>query len=170
MTDVLTTKDYMQFLNDLKKDIQTSRIRAHLAVNKELILLYQRIGHGLLQKQKELGWGSKIVDQLSQDLKTFLPDMKGFSKQNLWYMRQFALTYHEDEIVQQLIGELPWGHHIEIFTHVKDSQTRLWYIQKTIENGWSRNILNMNIEAQTHLKLGAEQGGGFGKWRRSSGS
>lgn len=155
MTEILATRDYMQFLGDLKKDIQTSRIRAHLAVNKELILLYWRIGHGLLQKQKELGWGSKIVEQLSQDLKTFFPDMKGFSKQNLWYMRQFALTYYEDEIVQQLIGELPWGHHIEIFTHVKDSQTRLWYIQKTIESGWSRNVLSMNIEAQTHLKLGS---------------
>lgn len=155
MTDVIMTQSYMEFLNSLKKDIQSSRIRAHLAVNKELIFLYWRIGDGLLQRQKELGWGSKVVEQLSQDLKHAFPEMKGFSKQNLWYMRQFAQTYSEDRIVQQLVGELPWGHHIEIFTHVKEEKTRTWYIQKTIENGWSRNVLVMNIEAQSHLKLGA---------------
>lgn len=155
MTDISITGDYVHFLNDIKRDIQSSRIRAHLAVNKELILLYWRIGHSIIQKQKELGWGSKVVEQLSQDLRHAFPGMKGLSKQNLWYMRQFATAYSQDEIVQQLVGELPWGHHIEIFSHVKDIPTCFWYIRKTIENGWSRNVLVMNIEAQAHLKLGA---------------
>lgn len=156
-TDVTHTKDYVTFLNSIKKDIQTSRIRAVLSVNKELISLYWRIGKGVLEKQSELGWGSKVIEQLSLDLKHSFPDIKGFSKQNLWYMRQFASEYGENEILQQAIGEIPWGHNIDIFTKLKDNNIRFWYIKKTIENGWSRNVLVMNIEAGTHLKLGAAQ-------------
>ncbi len=156
-TDVTHTKDYVIFLNSIKKDIQTSRIRAALSVNKELIFLYWRIGKGILEKQSELSWGSRVIEQLSLDLKHSFPEIKGFSKQNLWYMRQFASEYGENEILQQAIGEIPWGHNIDIFTKLKDNNTRFWYIQKTIENGWSRNVLVMNIEAGAHLKLGTAQ-------------
>ncbi len=157
MNDIMNSKDYMTFLNDIKKDIQTSRVRAALAVNQELILLYWRIGNEILKRQQQLGWGSKVIEQLSLDLKHDFPDIKGFSKQNLSYMRQFASEYLSDEIIQQAVGKIPWGHNIEVFTKLKDRDTRFWYIQKTIENGWSRNILVMHIEAQSHLKLGAAQ-------------
>jgi predicted nuclease of restriction endonuclease-like (RecB) superfamily len=157
MTEVTHTKDYVTFLNTIKRDIQSSRLRAVLAVNKELIHLYWRIGEGILEKQKELGWGSKVIEQLSLDLKHSFPEIKGFSKQNLWYMRQFASEYNKSEIIQQTIGEIPWGHNIDIVTKLKDNNTRFWYVKKTIENGWSRNVLSMHIEAETHLKLGAAQ-------------
>ena len=156
-TEVTHTKDYVTFLNSIKKDIQSSRIRASLSVNKELILLYWRIGTEILEKQKELGWGSKVIEQLSLDLKHSFPDIKGFSKQNLWYMRNFSSAYTEIEFLQQLAGEIPWFHHCVILDKVKGQITRIWYIKKTIENGWSRNVLVMNIEAGAHLKLGAAQ-------------
>lgn len=157
MNEIIDSKDYLTFLNDIKKDIQNSRIKAALSINKELILLYWRIGKGILDRQQQQGWGSKVIEQLSLDLKHDFPDVKGFSKQNLSYMRQFAGEYLSDEIIQQAVGEIPWGHNIEIFTKLKDNSIRFWYIQKTIENGWSRNVLVMNIEAQTHLKLGTAQ-------------
>lgn len=156
-TEVTHTKDYVTFLNSIKKDIQNSRIRASLSVNKELIFLYWRIGKEILEKQKELEWGSKVIEQLFLDLKHSFPDIKGFSKQNLWYMRNFASSYTEIEFLQQLAGEIPWFHHCVILDKVKDENTRIWYIKKTIENGWSRNILVMNIEAGAHLKLGTAQ-------------
>jgi predicted nuclease of restriction endonuclease-like (RecB) superfamily len=154
---VINTKDYISFLNDIKQDIRVSRVRAHLAVNKELILLYWRIGNGILERQKLLGWGSKVIEQLSQDLRAAFPEVGGFSKQNLWYMRQFATEYPGDTFIQQPIGEIPWGHNIEIMTKVKDHDTRVWYIKKIIENGWSRNVLSMHIEGDSHLKLGSAQ-------------
>ncbi|CAO5682484.1 MAG: hypothetical protein HEEMFOPI_01698 [Holosporales bacterium] len=107
MTELLNTKDYITFLNDIKKDIQTSRVRAALSVNKELILLYWRIGNSILAKQKEQGWGAKVVEQLSFDLKQAFPEMTGFSKQNLFYMRQFAGAYEDYQILQQLAGQIP---------------------------------------------------------------
>lgn len=157
MSDIINSKDYLTFLSDIKNDIQTSRVKAALAINRELILLYWRIGKGILEKQKTLGWGAKVIEQLSLDLKHTFPEIKGFSKQNLAYMRQFAGEYLSNEIIQQAVGEIPWGHNIEIFTKLKDNQVRLWYIQKTIENGWSRNILVMQIESQAHLRLGTAQ-------------
>jgi predicted nuclease of restriction endonuclease-like (RecB) superfamily len=155
MTTIETeTKEYFSFLNTIKQDIQTSRVRAALSVNRELILLYWRIGNAILEKQKELGWGSKVVEQLSFDLKQAFPEMKGFSKQNLFYMRQFAGAYKDYQILQQLAGQIPWFHNCTILDKIKDHKTRIWYIEKTIENGWSRNILVMQIESSAHLRLG----------------
>lgn len=157
MRDIINTKDYISFLNEIKIDIQTSRIKAHLAVNKELILLYWRIGNSILKRQSELGWGSGVIEELSKDLKMTFPNSTGFSKQNLWYMRQFAGEYDAETILQRPIGEIPWGHNIDIFTKVKDTKVRFWYVNKTIENGWSRNVLLLNIKSESHLKLGSAQ-------------
>lgn len=155
MTGILETKDYTQFLNDLKKDIQSARIRAHFSINKELILLYWRLGNEIIKRKKELGWGSDVIRQLSFDLKHEFPDIKGFGERNLVYMQTFASSFADYELTQQLVAQLPWGHITHILDKIKDGKTRHWYIQKTIENGWSRNVLSMNIEDQTHLKLGA---------------
>ena len=157
MSDIINSKDYISFLNDIKKDIQTSRVRAALSINKELILLYWRIGNEILKRKKEQSWGSEIVKLLSQDLKHGFPDIKGFGERNLVYMQTFAAAYSDYEFTQQLAAQIPWFHNCVILDKARDYQTRIWYIQKTIENGWSRNVLVMNIEAQTHLKLGAAQ-------------
>lgn len=115
MPGIINSSNYISLLDNIKKDIQKSRIKAHLSVNKDLIMLYWKIGHNILTKQKELGWGSKVIDELSRDLKFAFPGNKGFSKQNLWYMRQFASEYYNTLIIQQAVGEIPWGHNILIF-------------------------------------------------------
>ena len=153
----MNSKDYMKFLNDIKNDIQTSRFRAALSVNKELILLYWRIGKGILERQQQLGWGAKVIEQLSLDLKHDFPDIKGFSSTNLKYMRLLADRIPFDEISPQAVDQIPWGHIRTLMDAFENQQTIFWYIKKTIENGWSRNVLVMHIEAQSHLKLGTAQ-------------
>lgn len=156
-SSILDSKDYLAFFNEIKKDIQTSRVKAALAVNRELILLYWRIGNEILTRKKEQGWGSEVVKALSQDLKHAFPEMKGFSERNLVYMQTFASSHPNYESTQQLVAQIPWGHITHLLDKVSDRETRIWYIEKTIENGWSRNVLVMHIEGKSHLKLGKAQ-------------
>jgi predicted nuclease of restriction endonuclease-like (RecB) superfamily len=157
MTEILNTKEYINFLNDIKKDIQTSRVKAALSVNKELILLYWRVGNEILKRKKELGWGSEVIKTLAQDLKHEFPEMKGFGERNLKYMQAFVIAYDDLELVQQAAALIPWFHNCVILDKIKDQKVRVWYIEKTIENGWSRNVLAMQIESSAHLRLGNAQ-------------
>ncbi|EEB55181.1 phage uncharacterized protein [Wolbachia endosymbiont of Culex quinquefasciatus JHB] len=111
MTKIIA-KEYTEFLEQLKEQIAISRYKAARTVNKELLLLYHYIGTQILEKQKSQGWGSKVIEQLSRDLKAEFPEMKGFSTRNLKYMRQFAGEYQDIEFVQQLVAQLPWGHNV----------------------------------------------------------
>ena len=120
----LQIPEYKSFLEDLKLRIRTSQVKAALAVNKELVLLYWSIGQDILTKQEELGWGAKVIDQLSDDLRDEFPDIKGFSKRNLKYMRAFASAYPEEEFVQQAAAQIPWFHNCTILDKIKDSQQR----------------------------------------------
>jgi predicted nuclease of restriction endonuclease-like (RecB) superfamily len=120
-----------------------------------LVLLYWKIGKEILAKQKELGWGAKVVTQLSKDLRREFPEIKGFSRTNLLYMRSFATAYPEKGFVQQLAGQIPWFHNCKLLDKVKSHKQREWYIHKTIENGWSRSILVMQIENNLYGRLGA---------------
>lgn len=147
-------QDYLNFLNQIKKDIQTSRIRAALSVNRELILLYWRIGNEILKRKKELGWGADVIKKLSQDLKHTFPEMTGFGERNLVYMQTFASRYPDYEFTQQLAAQIPWFHNCIILDKIKDTNLGAWYIEKTIENGWSRNVLAMQIESHAHLRFG----------------
>ncbi len=157
MTTSLIPADYAAWLLALKEQIRTSRVKASLAVNKELVLLYWRIGKEILERQTAQGWGTKVIEQLAKDLKSEFPDMKGLSRTNLLYMRAFANAWGDEAIVQQLAGQLPWFHNCMIIDQVKDRSTREWYIKKTIENGWSRSVLEMQIETLAHLRFGAAQ-------------
>jgi predicted nuclease of restriction endonuclease-like (RecB) superfamily len=147
-------KSYKKLLETLKQEITKARIRAHLAVNKELIVLYWNIGNNILNRQQEEGWGTKVIENISKDLQKEFPEMKGLSYQNISYMRQFATEYPEKEFLQQPVGEIPWGHNIVIFSKVKSFEERKWYIQKTIENGWSRNVLNIQIKSNLYSREG----------------
>ncbi|CAO4847588.1 MAG: Putative nuclease YhcG [Holosporales bacterium] len=98
--------------------------------------------------------GAKVVEQLSIDLKHAFPEMKGFGLRNLKYIQTFSSHYTDLEFVQRVVAQIPWGQNIEIFTSIKEPNLRIWYIEKTIENGWSRNVLAMQIESQAHLRLG----------------
>lgn len=153
----LTPADYSTWLQGLKDQIRTARVRASLAVNSELVRLYWRIGHEIRERKTAQGWGAKVNEQLARDLKAEFPDMKGLSPRNLVYMQTFAGAWPGDEITQQVVAQLPWGHHCTLLDKLPDRPTREWYIKKTIENGWSRSVLEMQIESQAHLRVGAAQ-------------
>ncbi|HIJ95956.1 MAG TPA: DUF1016 domain-containing protein [Desulfuromonadales bacterium] len=151
---IQTLKGYDDFLLDLKSRIRTAQTRAALAVNRELILLYWQIGRDILTRQKDEGWGAKVIERLANDLRKEFPDMKGFSRANLMYMRSFAESWEDEQFVQQLVGQIPWGHNIALITKLKNSTEREWYIHKTIEHGWSRDILVMQIETRLFHRQG----------------
>lgn len=139
-------KGYNVLLDELKNNILTSRNKAALTVNSELIYLYHQIGTRVINAQNAHGWGAKVIDQLSKDLRSAFPDMKGFSPQNLKYMRKFAVEYEHNEIGRHAIDQIPWGHIVTIIYAVSDKSQREFYIQSVIENSWSRNVLSMQIE------------------------
>ena len=139
---------YADWLADLKGRIHSAQQRATLAVNRELVLLYWQIGRDILARQAEQGWGAKVIERLAHDLRTAFPEMKGFSRANLMYMRAFAEAWPDAEIVQQAVGQLPWGHNLVLLTRLKDPQQRLAYAQSAIAHGWSRNVLNIHIETR----------------------
>lgn len=146
LTDVPT--GYADWLAELKARIHTAQQRAALVVNRELVLLYWQIGRDILERQARQGWGAKVIERLACDLRTAFPDMKGFSRANLMYMRAFAEAWPDAEIVQQAVGQLPWGHNLVLLTRLKDAQLRLAYAQRAIRHGWSRNVLNIHIETR----------------------
>jgi predicted nuclease of restriction endonuclease-like (RecB) superfamily len=148
-----TSFNYTTLLSDLKTQIRTARTKAALAVNRELVLLYWSIGKQILEQQALQGWGAKVIQQLSGDLRLEFPDMQGLSKRNLQYMRAFAEAYSE-EFVQQAAAQLPWFHNCVVLDKLKDAQTREWYIHACIRNGWSRPILEMQIETKLHERQG----------------
>lgn len=146
---ILTTlpEGYANWLKEVKERIQASQQKAVLAANSEMILLYWQIGRDILERQNQQGWGSKVVGHLAEDLRRDFPNMKGFSRANLLYMRAFADAWPDKAIVQQLVGQLPWGHNLELLTKLKNREDREWYAQADIEHGWSRNVLVHQIES-----------------------
>lgn len=145
---------YDEFLLDLKSRIQSAQVKAALTVNRELITLYWSIGREILQRQAAQGWGAKVIDRLAKDLRSAFPDMKGFSPRNIKYMRAFADAYTEEQFVQQVAAQIPWFHHCVLLDKVKDPAERAWYIQQTVENGWSRNVLVLQIESGLYRRKG----------------
>lgn len=146
--------EYTRFLLDIKEQVRSSQIKAALSVNKELILLYRDIGKKIFKKQEKEGWGTKIIDNLAKDLKQAFPQMKGFSTRNLKYMRAFALAYKDVDFVQQVAAQIPWFHNCTLLDKVKKTDERMFYIRKTIENGWSRNVLVHQIESNLYKRQG----------------
>lgn len=146
--------EYQQLLTDLKARVATSRYKAALSVNQELTLLYHHIGRTILSAQEQEGWGSKVIDQLSKDLQSAFPDMKGFSRQNLKYMRKFAQVYPLNEIGQHPVNQMPWGHIVLLLYSGFDQKVQEFYINCTIKHGWSRSLLSRQIETALHSRQG----------------
>ncbi|MDD4567248.1 MULTISPECIES: PDDEXK nuclease domain-containing protein [unclassified Methanoculleus] len=140
-------EDYPAFLAGLKVRIREAQTRAVLSANRELILLYWQIGREILHRQEQEGWGTKVIDRLSADLRREFPEMKGFSPRNLKYMRSFAEAWPDPEFVQEVLAQITWYHTVTLLDKVKDPKQREWYIHKTIANGWSRNVLVHQIES-----------------------
>lgn len=147
-------ENYFALLNGLKQRIRTAQVKAALAVNQEMLMLYWQIGREILMRQQGSGWGSKVIDRLSQDLRREFPDMKGFSPRNLRYMRALAEAYHDEQIVLRLVAQIPWGHNQTLLNKLDDADQRLWYAQKSVEHGWSRNILDMQIDTNLYQRQG----------------
>ncbi|MCL6582685.1 MAG: PDDEXK nuclease domain-containing protein [bacterium] len=145
---------YAELLESLKERIRQAQVHAALSVNRELVLLYWRIGKEILQRQEQEGWGAKVIDRLALDLGREFPEMKSFSTRNLKYMRAFAEAWPDEPIVQQLVAQIPWGHNVRLLDYVKDPAERLWYAQQTIEHGWSRNVLVHQIESKLYQRQG----------------
>ncbi|MEM1279127.1 MAG: PDDEXK nuclease domain-containing protein [Cyanobacteria bacterium P01_H01_bin.152] len=149
-SNLIPEDSYRELLENLKGRVRTSQIKAALAVNQEMISLYWQIGQDILTRQEQQGWGSKVVDRLSADLRKEFPGLKGFSPRNLKYMRAFAEAYPDKQIVLRVIAQIPWGHNQSLLNKLKDSEQRLWYAQQAYENGWSRPILEAQIEADLY--------------------
>ena len=150
----LVSNEYGSWLADLKQRIQSAQQRANLAVNSELILLYWQIGCDILARQDAQGWGAKVIDRLSHDLSAAFPEMKGFSRRNLLYMRSFAEQWPEIEFVQQAVAQIPWGHNILIITKCSSVDEARFYVAQTLEQGWSRDVLALQLKSNLHTRAG----------------
>jgi len=151
---ILSSQTYAALLASIKERIQIAQVRAALAVNQELVLLYWSIGKEIRARQSEEGWGKNIIPRLAKDLSAQFPQMKGLSPRNLGYMKAFAEAWPEGPILQQLVANLPWGHNVRLLDLVKNSEERVWYAKAAIENGWSRNILVIHIESGLYRRQG----------------
>lgn len=152
--EIQVSKDYLKTLASLKKQILEIQQKTIKTVNQELIKLYWRIGKTIAIKEKEGGWGAKVIDKLDKDLRAAFPKMKGFSPRNLLYMRQFAVAYPYFEITQQPVAQIPWGHNLLLLTKLRSKTQRIWYAKKTIEFGWSRSALESWIKSDVYNREG----------------
>lgn len=141
---LINSGEYFETIEQIKQEIRAAQYKAALQVNRELILLYYSIGT-VINEHKT--WGNKFVDSLAKDIKLSFPNATGFSVRNLKYMAKFARAYPDLEFVQMVSAQIPWSHNIAILEKVKEPKQRAWYIQKTIENGWSHNVLIHQIES-----------------------
>ncbi|MEI6627789.1 MAG: PDDEXK nuclease domain-containing protein [Alphaproteobacteria bacterium] len=154
MTSLILDKEYGAFLENLKQQVYQRRYQAARQVNKELILLYHHIGSEILRQQNSQGWGTKVIEQLSKDLRSEFPEMKGFSARNLKYMRRFADDYPDIEFVQQVAALLPWFHIATIMDKLQTKEDQIFYMKNALQYGWSRSIMCMQIETGLHKRQG----------------
>lgn len=176
MSKALTPNNFSALLDDVKGRIQTAQTRAVFAVNAELVRLYWDIGRIIQGRQEREGWGAAVIPRLARELHNELPDLKGFSERNIKRMLAFYRAYPSPESIMSqavaqsqaqrkvpqpaaqmrdaLLWSIPWFHHVILLERVKDLNIRRWYMEQTLDNGWSRNILGMMIEAQAHARQG----------------
>lgn len=177
------TNEYRSFLLDLKNRITLARVHAARSITRHLVGLYWDIGRSIVEKQTTCGWGQSVVEFLSRDLQSEFPGLRGFSTANLWAMRRFYVEYTDNTILQQvveefkkksrgrslsfspvpaaqhlqqLVEELPWGHHLLLLEKVKEPRARLYYIGASVKLGWSRNVLLNQIMAGAYERSKGE--------------
>ena len=157
----LLAPDYTAFLTEVKGRIQTARLQAGRAVNRELVMLYWDIGRGIVERQKVLGWGDAVVERFAGDLRAEFPDIQGFSPANVWRMRQCFEAYSGPEFLAQAVRELvaavPWGHHVFLLGKIKEPQGMFYYLRATAQFGWSRSVLLNQIKGQAYERAVKEK-------------
>lgn len=146
--------EYLKFIEDIKNQIQAQRLSIILNANSGMICLYWNIGKTILEKQQQEGWGTKVIDRMSKDLKDAFPDMSGFSTRNIKYMRKFADCWTDFEFVQRVVAQIPWRTNISLMDKLNDLESRMWYANKVLENGWSKSVLEMQIESRLLERTG----------------
>ncbi|TDX74966.1 putative nuclease of restriction endonuclease-like (RecB) superfamily [Rathayibacter sp. PhB151] len=148
--------DYAAVLAELKGRVRSAQLTAQRRVNTALIELYWELGHTILRRQADASWGGFAVTRLAEDLRAEFPQMKGFSRSNLFSMRAFAQAWPaREEVVQQAVGLLPWGHIVLLLQKLDDSEARSWYADAAAEHGWSRNVLSNQIMNRTRERIGS---------------
>jgi predicted nuclease of restriction endonuclease-like (RecB) superfamily len=147
--------DYPRLLADLKAQIRSAQWTATRVVNTALIELYWSIGKAILDRQSAEGWGTRVIDRLSDDLRAAYPDMRGLSRSNIKYMRQMAAAWPEGPIGQQPVGQLPWGHIMVLLDKLDAPEARDWYARAAVAGGWSRNVLLNQIKGRARDRVGA---------------
>jgi predicted nuclease of restriction endonuclease-like (RecB) superfamily len=145
---------YAELLADLKRQIDAAQVRAAVAVNRELVGLYWRIGCAILARQQTAGWGAKVIDRLGRDLQAAFPGVAGFSPRNLKYMRAFAEAWPDEAIVQAVLAQITWYHNLALLEKLKSPDERLWYARAAVEHGWSRNVLVHQVGTDLHARQG----------------
>ena len=143
------TSEYLSVIENIKSEITAAQYRAAVHVNADMLLLYYDIGY-MINEHKS--WGNKFIDNLAVDIRIAFPESKGYSVRNLKYMAKLAETYPDREFVQQVVAQIPWGHNIVLLDKITDMDERKWYIKKSAENGWSRNVLVHQIESKLYQR------------------
>jgi predicted nuclease of restriction endonuclease-like (RecB) superfamily len=146
---------YGPLLVSLKEQIQHTRLKAVLAANAAMVMLYWEIGNSIATRQNQDGWGAKVIDRLSHDLREAFPDMKGFSPRNLKYMRAFALAWPDPAFVQGSLAQIPRFSNIALLEKLDDPALRQWYAAKTVTHGWSQPVLCFQIARALHRREGS---------------
>lgn len=151
MLEEKALEDFRSIINDIKNEIRTTQIKVAIETNKSLINLYFKLGKILNDNYK---YGNKFIDKISRELRIEFPNTDGFSVRNLKYMKKFYLEYKDDAVVQRIVAQLPWRHNIVLMSKIKDNKIRKIYAKATINNGWSSDMLVMQIESDYHLRIG----------------
>ncbi len=147
--------EYYIWIDQIKAKIHSTRTKIALSANSELLHLYWEIGKEIVAKQNKSGWGSKIIEKMAIDLKHEFPEIKGFSRRNIYAMRQWYLLYSQKfEILPQVVAQIPWGQNRLIISKTKNVNEALFYAQKTLKNSWSRDILEVHIEDKLYQRQG----------------
>jgi len=155
------TTEYKNWITEVKAKVRSSQIKAALAVNSELIRFYWELGQMIHEKQRQFSWGEKIIERISDDLKKEFPDIAGLSSRNLKYCRQFYRFYHSSigqqpvaQLSNKLLDKIPWGHNILVFSKSQDIEEAQFYVQKIIENNWSRDTLAIQLKSKLYQRQG----------------
>ena len=141
---LMNSNECLEIVKSIRDEIKVAQYKAAVSVNRELIMLYYNIGR-VINEHKS--WGNKFIDNLAADIKLSFPSATGYSVRNLKYMAKFAAIYPDFEFVQQVVAQIPWGHNVVLMDKISDDTVRKWYIEQSIEHGWSRNVLVHQIES-----------------------
>jgi predicted nuclease of restriction endonuclease-like (RecB) superfamily len=143
----LNLSEYNEWISELKSKIHAARRKVTYSINSQLLEMYWDLGKDICEKQNKFDWGSKFIEQIALELKHEFPEVKGFSRRNIYAIRQWYIFYSAKyQFVPQFVAQMPWGHNRLIITKIKNISEAEFYCNETIKNGWDRDTLEIQIE------------------------